>query len=159
MEERAGGHEAVICFVVNLCYNLIMAVPSYDYVWQQGEDGEINLVYRSGKPAAPVDLTGYELRMDIRNATGDLLYTFNSEDIVEVPSVDATGTADNEAVLGADGSINIVVPRTASLGTGPLVGEIGNPLQYDVFLRNAQNRQKKILRGTITLEASQTRWT
>lgn len=135
-----------------------MVVPNYDYVWQQGEDGEINMIYRQGIPAAAVDLTGYKLRMDIRNGTGELLFTFNSDDITEVPSVDEVGVADNEAVLGRQGEISIVVPRAASLPGGPLEGEIGNPLQYDIFLRNTENKQRKILRGTITLEASQTRW-
>lgn len=136
-------------------------VPEVDFVWQQGEDGEINMVRKTGDPAMPVDLTGYSLRMDIRNAAGTLLYIFNSDDVSDpnLPGGDVIGPSDNEAVLGSDGSINIVVPRSVSLGDGPLVGEVGNVLQYDIMLRDTDNKQKKILRGTITLEASQTRWT
>ncbi len=132
------------------------AIPTYDFVWQQGEDGTINLVYR--RDGATVNLTGYKLRMDVRSEVGAALFTFNSDDIVEVPSVDATGATDNEAVLGADGSIKIVVPRSTSLNDGAFVPSIGKALPYDIFLRDTNNKQRKIMKGTITIESSQTRW-
>jgi hypothetical protein len=133
-----------------------MTIPTYAFVWQQGEDGQINMNYTQNDVA--VDLTGYKLRMDIRSQSDTLLYTFNSSDITEVPSVDNVGAGDNEAVLGSDGTINIVIPRAASLGSGPLAAHLDEPLSYDVFLRDTANLQRKILRGTITIEPSETRW-
>jgi hypothetical protein len=135
-----------------------MTIPEYDFVWQQGEDGLINITYSID--GVPVNLTGYKLRMDIRStATGTILYTFNSDDIVETPSVDVTGASDNEATLTSGGAINIVVPRTASLTGGTLANNIGESLAYDIFLRDTANKQRKILKGTVTIEASITRWT
>jgi hypothetical protein len=134
-----------------------MSIPTYDLVWQEGEDGQINLIYKLND--TPVNLTGYKLRMDVRDASGGtLLFTFNSDDIVETPPVDVTGSSDNEAVLGSDGSINILVPRAASLPGGPLATSIGTILNYDIFLRDTTNKQRKILRGTIQLEPSSTKW-
>ena len=132
-----------------------MTVPTHDLVWQQGEDGEIHMVYSFN--GTPVDLTGYSLRMDVRNAAGTALYIFNSDDVAD--PLDSVGAADNEAVLGSDGTINILVPRTASLNSGPFVPFIGQPLNYDIFLRDTTDKQRKILKGTITFEESQTLWT
>lgn len=134
-----------------------MAIPTHNFVFQQGEDGEISLVYK--QDGLGVDLTGYKLRMDVRNSVGVVLFTFNSEDIVGDGARDVSGTADNEAVLGSNGSIYIVVPRSASLGDGPLANAIGEALQFDIFLRGTNDKQRKILKGTITIEASQTKWT
>lgn len=131
-------------------------IPQYDFIWQQGADGEISLVYKINDVV--VDLTGWKLRMDVRSPTGTLLFTFNSDDIVGEPGADVTGSADNEATLNADGEIYVVVPRAASLGDGPLASFLDTALPYDIFLRDATNKQRKILKGTITLEASTTRW-
>lgn len=138
-----------------------MSVPTYNYTWGQGEDLTISLVYKAGPDGAevPVNLTGYSLRMDICDDTGRL-YTFNSADIPD-PVVDETGATDNEAVLGTDGSINITVPRALSLPGGAVYDAVeaeNNVFSYDIFLRDASNKQKKILRGQITVEASYTLW-
>lgn len=132
-------------------------IPEYDFVWQQGEDGEISAVYR--RDGVAVNLTGWKLRMDVRSPTGTLLFTFNNTDITDTTQgVDNVGVADNEATLGADGTIYVVVPRATSLGEGPLVPYVNQPLPYDIFLRDNNDLQKKILKGLITIEASQTRW-
>lgn len=136
-----------------------MSVPQHDFVWQQGEDGVVRAVYKQN--GLPVNLTGYKVRMDVRSTTGALVYVFNSDDIVENPvveGVDETGVADNEAVLGTDGSITISIPRAASLGSGPFVSTLGEAMNYDVFLRDTSNKQRKILKGTIVFEPSATRW-
>lgn len=137
-------------------------VPTYECIWQQGEDGEINLVY-SVNGVAPDLSSGYAVRMDVRNDAGTNLFVFNSEDITSLPvgetSLDTTGDADNEAVLGPNGAIKISVPRAASLPGGPLGDSVNTALRYDVFLRNkTTNKQKKILKGSIIIEPSQTRW-
>lgn len=135
-------------------------VPTYNFTWQQGEDGVIALVYKVGSPeAVPVDLSSdYEVRMDVSNSDDVVLFTFNSEDIPTSPR-DNPGTSDNEGTLGADGEILILVPRSASLPGGALVNDIGETLTYDLFLRNSLlNHQKKILKGTIKIEESVTLW-
>lgn len=116
-------------------------IPSVDYTWQQGADGEINLVYKSGNPLAPVNLTGYSLRMDINNTTGQLNYSVT------------------DAELREDGTILIFVPHTLTLANGMFANSIEQTLNYDIFLREPNGRQKKILRGTIYYESSQTLWT
>lgn len=148
-------------------------VATHNYTWQQGEDLVLSMLYKEGPVGAEVaiDLTGYALRMDIVGSDGVRRYTFNSDDIAEV-GVDEVGTADNEAVLGADGTINITVPRTLTLTNGELWADLTNPtpnltFQYDVFLRNVSGapggtipvgNQKKILKGSITVEKSVTLW-
>lgn len=98
-----------------------------------------------------VDLTGYSLRMDVRSADGVTnLFTFNSDD------ADAL-TAD-EATFGTQGQINIVVDRSVALPGGALENSVGQALTFDMFLRDTANKQKKILKGTITIEKSDTLW-
>lgn len=130
-------------------------VPIEDLTWQQGEDGEISMDYTDADDA-PVNLTDYNLRMDIVNDTGTKLYTFNTEDAD--PSVGQTEA--DEATLGADGSIYIVVPRGESLTGGSLFNQIDVALHYDIFLRtpDPNGKQKKILKGTVTIEKSYTLW-
>ncbi len=127
----------------------------------------MSLVYKEGPLNAeePVDLTGYQLRMDIVNATNNArLYTFNSE---EIDDVDPTTPGDQpdaetEAVLQNDGTIKIAVPRGLTLGNGAvatlLAGNESALLNYDIFLRNPDGLQSKILRGVITVERSYTKW-
>jgi hypothetical protein len=125
------------------------------------------MIYKQGVAGSevPVDLTNYAVRMDIRTAdtARTYVYTFNSEDITEIPSVDNTGSSDNEAVLGSDGSINIVVPRSLTLPGGTVANYITasntNALIYDIFLRNkTTNKQNKILAGSISVNRSVTLW-
>lgn len=136
-------------------------VPTYNYTWGQGEDLTINLIYKSGPPGAeaPVDLTGYALRMDVASDAGRK-FTFNSDDIAD-EAVDVVGPGDNEAVLGTDGSIAITVPRSLTLPGGAVYDDIvaeNNVFFYDIFLRDTSGKQKKILRGQITVEPSYTLW-
>jgi len=149
----------------------------YNYTWDQGADLTINLVYKTGasaSDAAPVDLSSYAIRMDIRkeNVDGVRVWTFNSEDIpndaeaspddVNRPA-DATGAGDNEAVLSSNGNIIINVPRSLTL---PPSGAVYTQMQagtfefyYDVMMRNkTTNKQNKILKGTITVDKSSTLW-
>lgn len=137
-----------------------------NWTWQEGEDLAMSLIYNEGPDGSeqPVDLTGYQLRMDVVSA-GIRVFTFNSDDITPPDeAVDVVGPADNEATLGADGSINIKVPRFLTLPGGavglllPAGGADSLLLNYDIFLRNPNGLQSKILRGTITVERSYTLW-
>lgn len=137
-----------------------MATPIYNYTWAQGADLDIYFVYKEGPTGAevPIDLTGYTLRMDITNPLSDntVVYTFNT-----VEQTDPDEVTMNDPSLG---SIHVVVPRELSL---PPDGEVytlmeGAPpvevFNYDIFLRSPADKQKKILRGTITMERSYTLW-
>lgn len=130
-----------------------MSVPTHDFQWQQGEDGIISIVYKDSNNN-PVDLTGASLRMDVAaQGSNTPLYTFNSSEVDDVLDPDS-----DEATLGgAAGTINIVVPRSVTLGTGALSSSIGSALVYDIFLRQG-NTQKKLLSGTITIAPSVTKW-
>lgn len=138
---------------------------TYNYTWEQGEDLVIMAVYKEGPEFAPepVDLSDYSLRMDMRkvNADGDRVWTFNSHDIDDEPDADEPGEQDNEVTLGADGTIEIVVSRALTLPGGSVYEELKTgttQFVYDMFLRNPQDRQKKILSGVITVNKSVTLW-
>lgn len=139
-----------------------MTVAVYNWTWQQGADLVMSLVYKEGPTGSetPVNLTGYSVRMDLVYA-GARIFTFNSDDIAEA-GVDETGATDNEATLGTDGTINIVVPRDITLPTGEvyaIMALTGNTvINYDIFLRNPAGKQWKILRGTVVVEPSYTLW-
>lgn len=148
-----------------------MTVPTHAYQWEQGTDLVLKLIYRTGPDAqnmTPVDLTGYDVRMDIRatNASGAHVWTFNSADIVDVDPVTPGDQADtvHEAVLGVDGSIEITVPRSLTLPDGAIYDQmIADPpvtvFVYDIILRDGAGKQSKILSGTISINASVTLWT
>lgn len=139
-----------------------MAIATYNWTWQEGEDLVMPFVYKAGPDGqeVAVDLTGYQLRMDVVSG-GNRLFTFNSDDIDET-GVDNVGPADNEATLQSDGTINIVVPRSVTLPGGAIaavfVGSEALVLNYDIFLRNPAGLQSKIMRGNITVERSYTKW-
>lgn len=138
---------------------------TFNYTWEQGEDLVLQLVYKEGPVGTPVpvDLTGYSLRMDMRkvNPEGLRVWTFNSDDIPAEPEADEIGEGDNEITLDSDGSIEIVVSRLLTLPGGSIYAELQTGITqfvYDMFLRNPQNRQKKILTGVITVNKSITLW-
>lgn len=129
----------------------------YNYTWDQGQDGNISIVYSEGTVGSMVSpsLTGYKLRMDICDGDGVKLATINSDD------ADAL-TAD-EVILGTAGQITVTVPRGFTLPGGELYAALvagNNVFYYDVFLRNGASppRQQKILRGQITVDKSYTIW-
>jgi len=140
-------------------------VATANWTWQEGADLVMSFIYKEGLEGdeMPVDLTGYQLRMDVVSAS-ERVFTFNSDDIDDV-AVDVVGLSDNEATLGSDGSVKIVVPRALTLPGGPVFDlfpvdpQASLLLNYDIFLRKiATNTQDKILRGTITVERSYTLW-
>jgi hypothetical protein len=144
-----------------------MTVANYNWTWQEGEDLVMSMIYKEGPlgEEAPVDLTGYSLRMDVVSSNGMHLHTFNSDDIDDVDIVTSgmQGDTVKEAELGDDGTIVIVVPRAPTLPGGSIANIWTGPdpiqVYYDIFLRNnAVDQQSKILRGIITVERSYTKW-
>lgn len=143
-------------------------VASYDYTWQQGEDLLISLVYKLGPSGseAPVDLTSYKLRMDIAGPQGDIITVLNDESITDTDPFTAGNQSDTsyEVTLGAAGQISINLSRSLTLPGSRIYSYVNaNPEQkdfaYDIFLRDAADKQRKILQGTITVEKSVTKWT
>lgn len=141
-----------------------MSVGTYNWTWEQGDDLVMSMIYKEGPEGSevPLDLSAYSLRMDVVNTTTNArIFTFNSADIAEA-GVDVVGPADNEATLGADGSIRVVVPRSLTLPGGAVYAamQAGKILvmQYDMFLRGADNLQRKFMKGTITVNPSYTIW-
>lgn len=147
-----------------------MAAPTLDFVWQQGDDFVISMTYKEGPDAqsvVPVDLTGWSVRMDIKTTSGVRLYTFNSQSIQDTDPLTAGDQSDavTEAVLGSDGTILITVPRSITLPpTGAIYQQMSSPtnpqtiFDYDIFLRSTTDKQKKILKGKVTIERSITLW-
>lgn len=143
-----------------------MAV-THNYAWNQGEDFLISLVYKSGPTgsAEPVDLTQYSFRMDIVAPDGKVLSVLNDKAIADTdPYTDGAQADDTfEVVLGADGEIRVELSRALTLPGGAFYKYItANPVvkvfSYDMFLRDYDNNQKKVMAGTITIERSVTHW-
>lgn len=146
-----------------------------NFTWPVGEDLLVELIYKEGatvETAAAVNLsTGYSVRMDIVvPATGERIYTFNSEALADVDPIQASAQPDSvvEGVLssGAGGTPNIsfAVPRSLTLPGGAVYTKFTaappvTSLNYDIFLRNTvADKQVKILKGAITIEGSYTLW-
>ena len=137
-----------------------MATPSYNYTWPQGEDLDVSFLYKEGPDGSEVavDLTGYHVRMDIVNsATSAVVFTFNTAEQADPDEIETQ----------SDGTVIISVPRSLTLpgATTPEDGAVYTDMQtgvlvynYDIFLRNPSNKQKKVYRGTITIEPSYTLW-
>lgn len=140
---------------------------SMDYDWEQGDDLTITLTYKAGPAGAtvPVDLTAYKFRMDIVAPDGKTLTVLNDEAITDTDPFTAGSQADStfEVTMDAVGGIVITLSRANTLPGGVLYNYItANPKQnvfsYDMFLRNASNKQTKILEGSITINKSVTMW-
>lgn len=140
-----------------------MSVAEQNWTWEQGADLVMSMIYRTGPQGeeTPVDLSDYSLRMDVVY-NGTRMFTFNSSDIPGDTSVDQVGPADNEATLGNDGTIRIAVPRSLTLEGGALFDSIVPNsilvLQYDIFLRDGSGLQFKLMKGTISVNPSETLW-
>jgi hypothetical protein len=125
-----------------------------NFRWPQGEDLNIRLLYKegSGTKAVPVPLnSGYSLRMDlVVPDTRTVAFSFLSD---EHPNTLGSGRNNQP-------NINIFLPRSATLPGGELYSVQSTTFAYDVFLRNTlTDKQVKLIRGTITLESSNTLWT
>ena len=143
-----------------------MAV-TYDFTWAQGEDKILSMVYKSGPvgEAEPVDLGNYKLRMDIVAPDGKILTVANDELIADADPYTEGAQADNafEVTLGGEGQIRIELSRLLTLPDGPFYKYItANPpirtFTYDIFMRDAFEKQKKVMQGVITIERSVTHW-
>lgn len=132
--------------------------------WEQGEDFTMHLVYKENDQT--VDLTGYQVRMDIApEKTPGVVLTLNSHDVdatdAEGNPLDTEGPHDNEITLDEEGNINIFISRYVTLPGGVLGNRLPttNVFVYDLFIRElSSNRQKKLAKGTITVNKSVTLW-
>jgi len=140
---------------------------TYNYEWSQGEDLTISLIYKSGPQGEtqPVDLTSYSFRMDIVAPDGRPLAVLNDKAIADTDPSITGNQPDNEfeVTMSEDGEILIHLSRALTLPGGHFYRYItaNPPIQnfaYDMFLRDPQDRQKKIMGGVITIERSVTAW-
>ena len=140
---------------------------TYDYEWNQGEDLTISIVYKSGptEAAVPVDLTSYAFRMDFVGPNGKALTVLNDEAITDTDPFTAGNQGDTnyEVTMTNVGGITINLSRALTLPGGAFYPYLtANPstvrFSYDMFLRDATNKQKKILAGTISISKSVTKW-
>lgn len=140
---------------------------TYNYEWNQGEDLLIALVYKSGPigESEPVDLTLYSFRMDIVAPDGKVLTVANDDAITDSDPYTAGDQADNvfEVTMDNAGEIRIDLSRSLTLPGGAFYKYISantsiRTFSYDMFLRDFNGKQKKIMGGTITIERSVTHW-
>lgn len=143
-----------------------MAEP-YNLQWDEGSDLNISIIYKTGPAGAevPVDLTAYKLRMDIIGPDRKVLTVLNDEAITDTDPFTAGSQGDTnyEVTLGAAGEIGINLSRALTLPGGVFYKYTSaNPsvtqFDYDIFLRDASNRQTKIVYGVITVAKSVTKW-
>lgn len=141
---------------------------TYNYEWNQGEDLLIALVYKSGPvgSAEPVDLNLYSFRMDIVAPNGKVLTIINDDTIADTDPYTAGAQEDAayEVTMNNLGEIRIDLSRALTLPGGAFYKYLNaNPavktFSYDMFLRDNNGKQKKIMAGTITIERSVTHWT
>lgn len=132
----------------------------FNFNWAQGEDLDIELVYKKGDPTpVAVDLTGYTLRMDIGE------YGKTPEFTIVSPDANITLNADT-----TNGKIRVKLNRSVLLP--PAEGQEANNLydkitgfpglttfSYDLFLRDGGGKTYKVLGGEIYVERSVTLWT
>ena len=157
---------------------------TFGIIWSEsvGSSGPQPVDFEDGGPDGT---SVYSVRMDIVSDEGVRLYTLNSdtivdadpaeegdqEDAVPVDIVTAEGVDRTieplEIYLLNGGIINVVVDRSLTLPGGAIYDLIAEGItlfNYDVFLRTAPvsdptlGRQKKILKGQITVEGSWTLW-
>ena len=137
--------------------------------WEQGEDFIMNLRYVENEN--PVDLTNYSVRMDIAIPAKSIsperkVMVINSDDVTVLDSegspLDHEGASDNEVSVDSEGNINIFISRFTTLPGGPIGDRLNasTVFIYDLFVRdNTSNRQKKLVKGEITINRSVTQWT
>lgn len=132
-----------------------MATPIHNYLWPQGEDLVVSLLYKEGPPGeeVPIDLSAHTVRMDIVTPTGNSVFTFNTGEQADP----------DEIVAQADGYVRITVPRSLTLPGGAIYALMTGPsgilvYNYDIFLRDPSLKQRKLFRGTVTIEPSHTLW-
>lgn len=124
-----------------------------NFVWPQGEDLVIELVYKegSGKGVAVNLAGGYEARMDLYvPGAGTVLHTLESGAEISLTQG-----------LSASPNITITLPRNLLLPGGPVISALpaSSTIGYDLFLRNlGTDKQIKVVRGTFTIERSGTLW-
>lgn len=140
---------------------------TYNYEWNQGEDLLIALVYKSGPvgSAEPVDLNLYSFRMDIVAPDGKVLTVSNDDTISDTDPYTPGAQEDStyEVTMNNLGEIRIDLSRALTLPGGAFYKYLtANPavknFSYDMFLRDNNGKQKKIMAGTITIERSVTHW-
>lgn len=127
-----------------------------NFTWNQGEDLEISVTYKIDN--VPVDLTGYQVRMDIAKTGGSnpiaSVHTFNTDD--QDPETE------DEIVVDSSGNILITVPRSLTLEAGAVYPDILNATEakynYDLFVRDNNDKQRKLMQGEITVKRSVTKW-
>jgi hypothetical protein len=143
-----------------------MAEP-YNLSWDEGSDLSVAITYMSGPTGAEaiVDLTAYKLRMDISGPDGKVLSVLNDELITDTDLFTAGSQTDStyEVTMNAVGEISITLSRNLNLPGGPFYRyTAANPsvtsFDYDIFLRDSSNRQKKIVYGVINVVKSVTKW-
>ena len=138
-----------------------------NFEWNQGEDFLIALVYKSGPvgAAVPVDLNLYSFRMDIVAPDGKVLTVINDDIIADTDPYEEGAQEDTsyEVTMSDEGEIRIDLSRALTLPGGAFYKYIAasppvRTFSYDMFLRDNNGKQKKIMAGTITIERSVTHW-
>lgn len=138
-----------------------------NFEWSQGEDFLIAMTYKSGPVGEPFtpDLTTYSFRMDIVAPDGKVLSVINDKALADSDAYlpGSQPDEDYEVVMTATGNIRIEFSRSLTLPGGAFYKYLSaNPavrtFSYDMFLRDTDEKQKKILAGTITIERSVTHW-
>lgn len=135
-----------------------MTAATQNFEWSQGEDLDISVTYKIDD--VPVDLTGYVARMDLAPlgtpTAAASFFSFDSDGVD-----DPLDGAEDEITLSSEGLITVEIPRSFTL-TDPVSTALESAesvkYKYDLFLRDAGGKQRKILKGEITIDRSITLW-
>ena len=118
-----------------------MTAGNYDITIEQGATFELHIVYQSGSPATPVNLTGWTARMQVRK----------SYKTADPPLLDFT-TQNNSITLGSAGQIDVVgaATLTDALPEKVLV------CVYDLEISNG-TIVRRVVQGSATISPQVTR--
>ena len=108
----------------------------YDLTIDQGETFSQLITWQTGSPLAPVNITGMTARMQIRDSANLVLFT-----LTETSGLTLGGIAGT-----------VLIALTQEQTTALLVPVA----RYDLFLYGAADYKKKLLKGTVTINPSET---
>jgi hypothetical protein len=140
-----------------------MSLTPTPLMWDQGEDLEIVVTYSLNGTPQDLSVAGWAARMDIAktNTTAPIISVLDVGTLNTAGADDDAITDNDEIELAADGLIRIAVSRDKTL-TGDIATALDSATTakyvYDLFIRNPDGYQKKIMEGEITVKRSVTKW-
>lgn len=115
-----------------------MAAFKQNLVIEQGATFDKSYLWKVGKPLAPVDMTGYSARMQIRPTPGD------------VSVILSLTTEAGSLILGSNGIVRILIDAATTAGLSFVTASYDLEIVYGSLVR-------RLMQGTVKLSPNVTR--